>query len=111
MAETITIDRSSVAKCLSTSIQTPATVSASALALHLDCGRTYIGKLEGRAVTACGLLRPQTSGPLPVRRGAHISCRASPGSSSIPRRRVAGIYTPFVLRQGRDRLPVGIIQI
>jgi hypothetical protein len=38
MAETATIDRPSAAK--------PATVSASALALHLDCSRTYIGKLE-----------------------------------------------------------------
>ena len=28
----------------------PATVSASALALHLDCTRTYIGKLEAEGV-------------------------------------------------------------
>lgn len=28
----------------------PATVSASALALHLDCSRTYIGKLEAEGV-------------------------------------------------------------
>ena len=41
MAETVSIDRPPVAK--------PATVSASALALHLDCSRTYIGKLESRS--------------------------------------------------------------
>src|ERR1700747_3413752 len=28
----------------------PATVSASALALHLDCTRTYVGKLEAEGV-------------------------------------------------------------
>jgi hypothetical protein len=39
MAETIAIDPPPVAK--------PATVSATALAQHLDCSRTYIGKLEG----------------------------------------------------------------
>ena len=42
MAETITIDRPRSRK--------PATVSASALALHLDCSRTYIGKLEAEGV-------------------------------------------------------------
>ena len=41
MAETITIDRPPVAGAA-------ATVSASALALHLDCSRTYIGKLRRR---------------------------------------------------------------
>jgi len=30
--------------------ESPATVSASALALHLDCRRTYIGKLEVEGV-------------------------------------------------------------
>ncbi len=43
MAETITIDRPSVAGAA-------ATVSASALAMHLDCSRTYIGKLETEGV-------------------------------------------------------------
>jgi hypothetical protein len=42
MAETVAVDRPPVAK--------PATVSASALALHLDCSRTYIGKLEAEGV-------------------------------------------------------------
>ena len=42
MAETVAIDRPPVAE--------PATVSASALALHLDCSRTYIGKLEAEGV-------------------------------------------------------------
>jgi hypothetical protein len=42
MAETVTIDRPFAAK--------PATAGASALALHLDCSRTYIGKLEADGV-------------------------------------------------------------
>ena len=33
----------------------PATVSASALTLHLDCSRTYIGKLEA-GLAGAGLL-------------------------------------------------------
>jgi hypothetical protein len=47
MTETVTMDRPSVAKPRS---RKPATVSASALALHLDCSRTYIGKLEAEGV-------------------------------------------------------------
>ncbi len=51
MAETATIDRSSVAKPVSRRRSAkPATVSASALAQHLDCSRTYIGKLEAEGV-------------------------------------------------------------
>jgi hypothetical protein len=51
MAETVTIDRPSVAKPVSRPRSgKPATVSASALALHLDCSRTYIGKLEAEGV-------------------------------------------------------------
>ena len=43
MPETVTVDRPPLAKGA-------ATVSASALALHLDCSRTYIGKLEAEGV-------------------------------------------------------------
>ncbi len=43
MAETVTVDGPTIAK-------RAATVSASALALHLDCSRTYIGKLEADGV-------------------------------------------------------------
>ena len=51
MTETVTIDRPSVAKSASRPLsRKPATVSASALALHLDCSRTYIGKLEAKGV-------------------------------------------------------------
>ena len=51
MTETVTIDRPSVAKPVSRPRSAkPATVSASALALHLDCSRTYIGKLEAEGV-------------------------------------------------------------
>ena len=51
MTETVAIDRPSVAKPVSRPRSTkPATVSASALAQHLDCSRTYIGKLEAEGV-------------------------------------------------------------
>ena len=51
MTETVTIDRPPVAKPVSRPrSRKPATVSASALALHLDCSRTYIGKLEVEGV-------------------------------------------------------------
>jgi hypothetical protein len=51
MTETVTIDRPSVAKPVSRPrSRKPATVSASALALHLDCSRTYIGELEAEGV-------------------------------------------------------------
>ena len=43
MPGTVTVDRPPVAKGA-------ATVSASALALHLDCSRTYIDKLEAEGV-------------------------------------------------------------
>jgi hypothetical protein len=52
MTETVvTIDRPSVAKLVSRPrSRKPVTVSASALALHLDCSRTYISKLEAEGV-------------------------------------------------------------
>ena len=51
MTETVTIDRPAVAKPVSRPrSRKPATVSASALARHLDCSRTYIGKLEAEGV-------------------------------------------------------------
>ena len=51
MTETVAIDRPSVAKSVSRRRSAkPATVSASALALHLDCSRTYLGKLEAEGV-------------------------------------------------------------
>jgi hypothetical protein len=46
MTETVTGDGSSVTKPVSR----PRSVSASALALHLDCSRTFIGKLEAEGV-------------------------------------------------------------
>jgi hypothetical protein len=46
MAETVSIDRPSVAKPVSRPrSRKPAVVSASALALHLDCSRAYVAKL------------------------------------------------------------------
>ena len=51
MAETASTDNPSVAKPVSRPrSRKPATVSASALAQHLDCSRTYIGKLEAEGV-------------------------------------------------------------
>jgi hypothetical protein len=51
MTETGTVDRPSVAKPASRPrSRKAATVSASALALHLDCSRAYIGRLEAEGV-------------------------------------------------------------
>ena len=51
MTATATIDRPSAAKPVSRRRSAkPATVSASALAQHLDRSRTYIGKLEAEGV-------------------------------------------------------------
>ena len=51
MTETVTSDGSSVAKPVSRPrSRKPATVSASALVLHLDCSRTYVGKFEVEGV-------------------------------------------------------------
>jgi hypothetical protein len=51
MAETVATDHPPVAKPVSRRrSRTPATGSASALAQHFDCSRTYIGKLEADGV-------------------------------------------------------------
>ena len=51
MAETVGIDLPPVAKPVSRRRSAkPASVSASALAGHRDCSRTYIGKLETEGV-------------------------------------------------------------
>jgi hypothetical protein len=51
MTETVAIDHPPVAKPVPRRrSRKPATVSASALAKHLDCSRTYIGKLEDEGV-------------------------------------------------------------
>ncbi len=60
MVETVAIDCPSVAE--------PPTVTASALALHLDCSRTYIGKLEAE-----GVIQRQRDGfPLDQSRVAYL---------------------------------------
>src|SRR5258705_11248153 len=46
----------------------PATVSASALALHLDCSRTYVGKLEAEGV----IQRQGDGSPLDQSRVAYL---------------------------------------
>ena len=52
MAETVANDRPPAARAAVSRRRSakPATFSASALALHLDCSRTYIGKLEAEGV-------------------------------------------------------------
>ena len=52
MTEPVPIDRPPAARAAVSRPRPtkPATVSASALALHLDCSRTYIGKLEAEGV-------------------------------------------------------------
>ena len=50
MTETVAIVRPSVTKPVSRQRSAkPVIVSASVLAQHLDCSRTYIGKLEAEA--------------------------------------------------------------
>ncbi len=57
MTETVAIDRPAVAKPVSRPrSRKPATVSASALALHLDCSRADIGKLEAEGLHQCRAL-------------------------------------------------------
>jgi hypothetical protein len=69
MAETVATDRPSVAKPVSRPrSRKPATVSASTLALHLDCSRTYIGKLEAEGV----IQRHGDGIPLDQRRVAYL---------------------------------------
>jgi hypothetical protein len=65
----VSSDGASVAKPLSRPRSgKPATVSASALALHLDCSRSYIGKLE-----ADGVIQRQGDGyPLDRSRVAYL---------------------------------------
>ncbi len=69
MTETVAIARPPVAKPASRRRSAkPATVSASALALHLDCSRTYIGKLDAE-----GVIRRQSDGfPLDQSRVAYL---------------------------------------
>ena len=71
MTEAATIDRPSVARPVSRPrSRKPTTVSAAALALHLDCSRTYIGKLEAEGVLHCA---PDGSGfPLDQNRVAYL---------------------------------------
>ena len=71
MAETVTIYRQSGAKpkpSHAARSRKPAAVSASALAQHLDCSRTYIGKLEAE-----GVIQRQDDGfPLDQSRVAYL---------------------------------------
>jgi hypothetical protein len=72
MAESVAIGRPSVAKPVCR--PRAATVSASALAEHLDCSRTYIGKLEAEGV----IQRQGDRFPLDASRGAIIRASALP---------------------------------
>jgi hypothetical protein len=75
MAETVSNDRPPVARAAVSRPRPakPATVSASVLALHLDCSRTYIGKLEAE-----GVIQRQGDGfPLDRSRAAIPEARAA----------------------------------
>src|SRR3954466_12659077 len=66
MPETVPVDRPPVASRPRS--RKPATVSASALALHLDCSRAYIGELEAE-----GVIQRQGDGfPLDQNRVAYL---------------------------------------
>ena len=82
MAETVTNHRPPPAAARSRTAR-PATVSATALALHLDCGRTYIHKLEAE-----GVIQRQGDGfPLDARVWPICgSCGASGGNRRAARR-------------------------
>ena len=70
MTETVPIDRPPAARATVSRPRSrrPATVSASALALHLDCSRAYIGRLE-----ADGVIQRQGDGfPLDQSRVAYL---------------------------------------
>jgi hypothetical protein len=68
MTETVTIARPPKAAVSRPRSRKPATVSASALAQHLDCSRTYIGKLEAE-----GVIKRQGGGyPLDQSRVAYL---------------------------------------
>jgi hypothetical protein len=68
MTETASIDRPSVAKPASRPRSRKPAIGASALALHLDCSRTYIGKLEAE-----GVIQQQGGGfPLDQNRVAYL---------------------------------------
>jgi hypothetical protein len=83
MSETA-IDRLAVAKPVSRRPANPATVGAPALALHLDCSRAYVEKLEAE-----GVIQQQGDGfPLDQSRVAYLRYlrrerRQSPRSDDI----------------------------
>jgi hypothetical protein len=66
----------------------PATVSASALALHLDCSRTYIGKLEAEGVIqrqgdGCPLDQSRVAYPRYLRRERQQSPRSEADAAHV----------------------------
>jgi len=68
MAEIAPIERTSVSRRRTAK---PATVSASALADHLDCSRTYVSKLEAE-----GVIHRQGDGfQLGITVTVHLICR------------------------------------
>ena len=89
MAGTVTMDRPPVATPASRPRSAkPVTVSASALALHLDCSRTYIGKLEADGVIqrqGCGFLLDQSRVAYLryLRRARHQSSRSEADADHV----------------------------
>jgi hypothetical protein len=94
MAATVSIDRP-VSRQRSAK---PTTVSASALALHLDCSRTYVGKLEAE-----GVIQRQSRGfPLDQSRVAYLRYLRHARRQSL---RSAASSEFTAARQGEDRRP------
>ena len=92
MLDTVTVDRPPDAKGA-------ATVSASALALHLDCSRAYIGKLEAE-----GVIQRQGDGfPLDQTRVAYLRYLRRERRQS-PRAEIAAVCRQMADKDGEPPL-------
>ena len=103
MAETVPVDRPPAARATVSQprFRVAATVSASALAQHLDCSRTYIGKLEAE-----GVIQWQGDGfPLDQSRVAYLRYLRRSGSDRRARRltRSTPRQRPSCCRSGSRR--------
>ena len=89
MAETVPVDRPPAARATASQprFRVAATVSASALAQHLDCSRSYIGKLEAEGVSGKVTASRSTRAALPT-------CDTCGGSGSNRRARRLTRSTP-----------------
>jgi hypothetical protein len=105
MAETVATDRPSVAaRAARPRSGKLATASVSALAQHLDCSRTYIGKLKAE-----GVIQRQGDGfPLDQSRVAYLRYlrRERREGQNLPLRERAGRHQSRVMNEGSS-VPCG----